>query len=191
MMFSRHFKHKESGPVPVRKSTGALTGVLQSRRVPLRGPLTPRTAACCINRMLVLAADNKVQPMVIEIDSVGGELADALSIIRTMNGIPCPVGTFCCGDVHGTAILVAAHGVRLNRVSLPIAQFSFASLRADPRNSDWQALMTILSKDTGREEPEIISWLAQADGFDPRDALARGLIDALGSKPLFPGHDGL
>lgn len=189
-MFSRNPKHKpEPAITTVRKSTGALTGVLHSRRVPLRGPMTERTAACCINRMLVLAADNKQQPIVIEIDSTGGAIADALSVIRTMNGIPCPVGTFCRGHVHGSAILIAAHGVRDNRVTMANAHFSFAPLHSSANEAGWHAMLQLLAQDTGRQEAEIVNWLSDRNNFPPQAAISRGIVDIVDSKPVFPAFN--
>lgn len=180
------------GPVPmghgaIRKSTGLLTGVLHSRRVPLRGPLTERTAACCLNRMLVLASDNKKQPIVIEIDSTGGPIVHALSIIRTMNGIACPVATFCRGAVQGAAIIIAAHGSKSHRVSAPGAEFTFGDIARESEATCWHSLIQILAHDTGREEQEIASWLAERGAFDAQRALQMGLVDVLGTKPIFPG----
>lgn len=186
-MFSRNHNTKpEILGASVRKSTGALTGVLHSRRVPLRGPITERTAACAINRMLVLAADNKQQPIVIEIDSTGGPIADALSVIRTMNGIPCPVGVFCRGHVQGSAIVIAAHGVKSYRVSMESAQFGFGSLHASANEAGRHAMLQLLAQDTGRQEADIVNWLSHGGGFDPQEAIRRGIIDVLDSKPAFP-----
>lgn len=173
-------------PVTLRKSTGALTGVLHSRRVPLRGPITERTAACCINRLLVLAADNKKQPIVIEIDSMGGLVVDTLPIIRTINGISCPVATFCRGHVGGTAIAIAAHGVKPYRIAMPAAKFTFGSLATSQSESGWHSMVQLLAQDTGLSEQEISQWLSERGGFLPEQAISRNLIDELGAKPVFP-----
>lgn len=175
-------------PVRVPKSTGVLTGVLHSRRVPLRGLITERIASCCINRLLVLAADNRRQPIVIDVESPGGSVRDALSIIRTVNGITCPVATFSRGYVGGAAVMIAAHGKRGYRVVMPGTRFQFApGLVPSPNgNEPWHSVLQILTTDSGHPEPEIEKWLRLGAEFDPARAMASGLVDVIGTKPLFP-----
>jgi ATP-dependent protease ClpP protease subunit len=196
-MNSRFSKPKhEVAPVRVPKSTGTLTGVLHSRRVPLRGPITERTAACCINRMLILAADNKKEPIIIDVESNGGSVKDALAIIRTMNGIVCPVATFCRGRITGAGIMIAAHGVKGFRVAHPDAQFAlpagFPAEAVERRNGDESGLVhtliQMLTTDTGRAETETWEWLRAGRFWTTPEAMSSGIVDVNGLKPLFPGY---
>lgn len=176
-------------PVRVPKSTGVLTGVLHSRRVPLRGLITERIAACCINRILVLAADNRRQPIIIDVESPGGSVRDALSIIRTINGITCPVATFSRGYVGGAAVMIAAHGLRGYRVAIPNTRFQFAPGLCSEPNHDvgpWHSVLQILAAAAQKPESEIEKWLRVGADFDPQKAVASGIIDLVGAKPLFP-----
>jgi ATP-dependent Clp protease, protease subunit len=170
-----------------------LTGVLHSRRVPLRGPITERTAACCINRMLILAADNRRQPIVIDVDSPGGSVKHALAIIRTMNGVACPVATFSQGKVEGSALLVAAHGIKGFRVAQPNTRFRIsAGMIHDVHDNNGEgavfrhAMIQVLSHDTGRPEAEVSNWLDKGIDFGSNDAESGGVVDCVGRKPLFP-----
>ena len=60
--------------------------------------------------MLILAADHKRLPIIIDVESPGGSLKEAFAIIRTMKGVSCPVATYCRGTIGGPSILIAAHG---------------------------------------------------------------------------------
>jgi ATP-dependent protease ClpP protease subunit len=176
-------------PARVPKSTGVLTGVLHSRRVPLRGLITERIAACCINRILVLAADNRRQPIIIEVESPGGSVREALSIIRTINGISCPVATFSRGYVGGAAVMIAAHGRRGFRVAVPATRFQLAPGLSTEPNHDvgpWHSVLQILAAASLRPEAEIEQWLRVGAEFDPQKAVASGIVDVIGTKPLFP-----
>lgn len=197
MMNSRFSKPKtDAAPVRVPKSTGTLTGVLHSRRVPLRGPITERTAACCINRMLILASDNKQEPIVIDVESTGGSVKDALAIIRTMNGVSCPVATFSRGQIGGAAIMIAAHGTKGYRVAHPDAHFAlpagFPAGAIQRRNGDESGLVhtliQVLTADTGRAENETSEWLSRGLNLSTAQAMANGIVDVPGTKPLFPGY---
>jgi ATP-dependent protease ClpP protease subunit len=184
---NRTTKRAETKLVP--KTTGTLTGVLHSRRVPLRGLITERVAACCINRILILAADNKAQPIIIDVESPGGSVRDCLSIVRTMNGVSCPIATFSRGYIGGGAVMIAAHGVHGYRVGVPNTRFHFAQGLGSMHNGDhipWHAVLQILSQDVSRPENEVATWLQNGADFDLDKAIRYGLVDVAGAKPLFP-----
>src|SRR5215467_3539417 len=114
----------------LRPSTGLLAAAGQERRVPLRGRITKQIANCCIARLLVLATENRQQPIITYIDSPGGSTSEVLGVISTINGIRCPVVTFCNGQAVGPAVLIAAHGLKGFRVGIPTARFSFKGFEA-------------------------------------------------------------
>lgn len=181
----------QSAPVRVPKTTGMLTGMLHSRRVPLRGVLTERSAACCINRMLILAADNKRQPIVVDVETPTGPLRDAVSVIRTMNGVPCPVATFSRGHVGVAGLLIAAHGLKGYRVAHPATHFRVPQGVATAENHDpeakfWHGVLQILAQDTGKSEEEIANWLKKGLDLDAERAIQLGFVDVLGTSPVFP-----
>ena len=116
-----------------RISTGLLTSAGLERRLTLRGRLTKPIAACCIARLLVLATEDHRQPIIAYIDSGGGLASETLGIISTMNGIRCPVITFCNGQAAGPALVIAAHGLKGFRVAVQGARFSFKLLAETSR----------------------------------------------------------
>jgi len=165
----------------------------QERRVPLRGRITKQIANCCIARLLVLATENVRLPIVTYIDSPGGSVAEALGVISTMNGIRCPVVTFCHGQAVGPAAVIAAHGLRGFRVGTPEAQFSLKGFETAGKGNDWAVFesvlpmfVEILAADAHKQRDQVLKWLKEGAQFTSQEALANGLIDAVSSQPLYP-----
>ena len=127
------------------------------------------------------------------IDSPGGPIKESLPIISTMNGIKCPIATFCRGDAGGSAAVIAAHGAAGFRVAAPSARFSFrrpGTSRAEhDLVSDERLLLTlaeILAKDVRKMEKEVLSWLTTGADLTADQALTHHLIDRVSAKPLMP-----
>jgi ATP-dependent Clp protease protease subunit len=176
-----------------RLSTGLLTGRGRQRSVELRGRVTKSIASCCIARLLVLASDAPGQPIAMHIDSPGGSLAESLAIISTINGIRCPVVTFCRGRVGGTAAVIAAHGLNGLRIATSETVFSLKLLnetgkwQVGPSNTPLPQLFAdILAKGTGKPEAKCLEWLTRGIEFTAEAAVKNGLIDKIGVQPVFP-----
>jgi ATP-dependent Clp protease protease subunit len=176
-----------------RLSTGSLADSDRQRLVPLRGRITRRVASCCINRMLVLAAENPHQPILMYIDSPGGLVTESLSIIATIEGIKCPMGTLCRGETGGVAALIAAHGNRGARVAIPDSRFSFKQLERDAQQEGLgegdqflKLLAGILGRDVQKPEAEVLEWFRQGAEFTAQEALKQGLIDLVSNLPIVP-----
>lgn len=176
-----------------RSSTGLLVGANHERGVPLRGRITKPIAACCIARLLVLATEQPGRPVIIYIDSPGGPAKDSLSILSTMNGIRCPIATFCLGDASGTAAVIAARGTPGFRTAHPNARFSFR--RPAPAKSAHDAsrdqkllplLAEMLAKDLAKPKAEVLAWLTNGAEFTAEQALAHHLVDRVSPTPLLP-----
>ena len=163
------------------------------RRVPVRGKISSQLASCCIARLLVLATEDRQKPIITYIDSPGGEPAEALSVISTMNGIHSPVVTFCRGVVGGPAAIIAAHGLKGCRTADPGAQFSLLLQSGTAANSGVHShesylklLAQILAADTGRPQEEVLGWLTHGAQFTPQEAIRHGLIDVIAREPVLP-----
>jgi ATP-dependent Clp protease, protease subunit len=171
-----------------RPSTGRLTSPIQERRVLLRGKITKLIASCCIARVVVLAAEDQVEPIVIHIDSPGGSASEAMGILSTINGIRCPVVTVCRGQAAGPAAVIAAHGKHGSRSALSSSRFSFGvGCFSDRASSNFESLYRmlaeVLAKDTGREVEEILEWFSTGAEFGTQEALRKGLIDSVTGTP--------
>ena len=174
-----------------RPSTGSLTTSGKERVFPLRGRITRQLCGCCIARLLVFGTEDRSRPILLRVDSSGGHISSALSIISTMNGIRTPIATFLGPRVEGTAVVIAAHGLRGFRVAPLGGQISFKTLSEEAAESDQTAsmvslLVEVLAKDTNQSEARVMGWLREGAEFDARQALEAGLIDVISSVPLLP-----
>ena len=120
-------------------------------------------------------------------------MTEAMSILSTMNGIHCPVLTFCRGEVVGPAVLIASNGLRGYRIAMPASRFSFKI--NDPKEARRErigfetllpALAEILMKNTGQPQNQILAWLSGGKSFGPQEAVRMGVIDAIAAEPLYP-----
>ena len=167
-----------------RPSTGRLISPTQERRVVLRGKITKVIASCCIARLVVLAAEDQEQPIIVHIDSPGGSASEAIGILSTMNGIRCPVLTFCRGQASGPAAVIAAHGQSGQRSAVLSTRFSLRlSCFSDHNQSNFESLLGLLveslSKDTHRPVEEVLQWFKTGLDLNPQDAIKRGLLDTV------------
>lgn len=171
-----------------RRSTGILAR--GERRVPVRGPISKLVATSCIARLLVLAAEDEHAPIMAYIDSPGGLASEALRLLASLNGIECPVATFCRGPQGGPATVLAAHGFPGFRVCSPNARFSFTFDPENPRHKSTekclQSLAEIVAQDTRQPSDHVWQWFLNKTEFTPQQAIAHGLIDLISAKPLFP-----
>ena len=144
-------------------------------------------------RLLVLATEQPGRPIVISIDSPGGPVKETLPILSTMNGIKCPIATFCRGEAGGTAAVIAARGAPGFRIASPGARISFQRSAASRTGHDlvsddklFPALAEILARAVHRPEAEVLAWLMDGVEFSVAQALANGLIDKVSPRPLLP-----
>jgi ATP-dependent Clp protease protease subunit len=140
-----------------------------------------------------LATENLKQPIITYIDSPGGSVAEALGVISTMNGIRCPVVTFCHGQAVGPAAVIAAHGMRGYRVGTATSRFSFKGFESAARGQDPAVVesvlpmfVEILAADAHKQRDQILKWFKDGVQFSAQEALAHGLIDAISAHPLYP-----
>lgn len=171
-----------------RRTTGLLAR--GERHVPVRGPITRLVATSCIARLLVLAAEDARAPILAYIDSPGGLASEALRILSSLDGIECPVATFCRGPQGGAAVALAAHGLRGFRVCSPNARFAF---KIDPENSRHrnadsylESLTEVLARDSGRPPETVSQWFRDQTVFSAQEAIVNGLIDSISVKPVIP-----
>jgi ATP-dependent Clp protease protease subunit len=177
----------------LRPSTGLLAAAGQERRVPLRGRFTKQLASCCIARLLVLATEHQQHPIITYIDSPGGSAAEALALISTMNGIRCPVFTFCHGQAVGPAAIIAAHGFRGCRAAVSSARFSFKGFDSAAKTVDgteldslFRLLADIFANDTRKPKEQVLKWFREGIQFNSQEALTNGLIDVISVQPVYP-----
>lgn len=166
---------------------------VEIRRAPLRGPITNRTSAFWIARLLYLEATDKRAPILVDLESPGGPVAESIRAIQVLAKMSCPVAVHCRGTISGTALSIAAHGLKGYRTADPGARFVFTPLPAETasdaeegRGSPEEQLIEGLAKAAGRQTSEVAGWLGTGAQFDAPQAAACGLIDKVLAKPVLP-----
>lgn len=139
----------------------------------------------------MLAAEDQQEPIIMYIDSPGGSTSEAMGILSTMNGVRCPVLTFCRGQAAGPAAVIAAHGLAGYRVATPGARFSLRLSASGGGPSDGlESLLPLLSeglsKDARHSPEEVMEWFRSGSEFTAQEALQRGIIDSIAEAPVVP-----
>ena len=166
-------------------STGLLVGG-HERGVPLRGRITQQNALACIARLVVLATEGPEVPILMYVDSPGGSIRDSLAIISTMNGIKCPIATFCYGTAGGTAAMIFAHGTPGFRAAKVTSAFSFKGWDGVREQDFHQSLAEVVAKDAHQQSAAVLEWLREGAEFNAQQALSNGLLDFLADEPVVP-----
>ncbi|MGH9297347.1 MAG: ATP-dependent Clp protease proteolytic subunit [Acidimicrobiales bacterium] len=176
-----------------------LEGFLFDRRITVvRGPLDDMMASRVATELMTLDATGD-EPVTFQMDSSGGSLSAAFTLIDVMDVLGVPVNVVCLGRVEGTAVAVAAAGT--HRLALPNARFRFGDpdcsfeaaasevelLAAEHRES-LERYHACLSRFSGKSGDEVASWCAARRSLDALEALEVGLIDEVAREkaPLRP-----
>lgn len=153
-----------------------------------------------IAQLLYLQFDDPDKPIYFYINSTGtswytgdaiGQETEAFAICDTINYVKPPVHTICIGQAMGTAAMILSCGAKGFRASLPNAtivlnqartgmgrsQASDIQIRANEIIANKQAMMDILSRNTGQSPEKISSDTNRMFYMTPEDAKEYGLID--------------
>ena len=177
-------------------------GELFSRRlVMLRGELDDQLAGQVAAELMMLDGSGD-EAVVLHVDSTGGPLHAAFTVIDTMDLLGVPVEVVCVGRAEGSAVGVVASGVR--RYASRHAQFCLAepdtSVSGSARDIEAWAVehqrqldryVQRLAGATGRPGEHVEADLAAGRWLGAEEAVAYGLIDGLwggdpGSPPRRP-----
>lgn len=173
--------------------------LLQRRTVLLRGPIDDQAATRLAAQLMWLdgAGDGAVD---LQLDSPGGPLPAAFSLVDTVEALGVPVHARCLGRVEGSALgLLAVCAVRSagrhTRFHLcePRSELSGSAAQLERRVQDHQRALadftTKLAAATGRPLEHLEAELATGRWLDAEEAVAFGLIDEIaapGDGPARP-----
>jgi len=143
------------------------------------------------SRLKYLDYVDSEEPITIEINSPGGDVASGLAIIDTMNYIEAPVKTVVCGMAASMAALIAASGTKGMRYALPhstimihqplggfgISQASDIDIYARNILRTRKMLNEILATACGRNPEEIENDTDRDYYMNAQEAREYGLID--------------
>lgn len=174
-----------------------LEGYLFDRRITvIRGPLDDLRATRVATELMTLDATGD-EPVTMQIDSPGGSLTAAFTLIDVMGALGVPVNVLCMGRVEGSAVAVAAGGS--HRLALPHTQFRFGEpdVSFEARASEAESIArsqldlieryhNVLGGFLGKPADEVAKWCAQGRFLGAEEARKVGLIDEIspGRAPL-------
>jgi len=152
-----------------------------------------------IAQLLYLQFEDREKPIYMYINSTGtswyggesiGFETEAFAICDTMNYIEPPVNTICIGQAMGTAAMILSAGTKGYRTSLPHAtiilnqprqgaqgQATDIQIRAKEVLSNKEAMLNILSRNTGQPKEKIAKDSDRMFYMSPQEAKEYGLID--------------
>ncbi len=152
-----------------------------------------------IAQLLYLQFEDREKPIYLYINSTGtswyggesiGFETEAFAICDTLNYIEPPVNTICIGQAMGTAAMILSAGTKGYRTSLPHAtiilhqprqgaqgQATDIQIRAKEVLENKEAMLTILSKNTGQPKEKIAKDSDRMFYMSPQQAKEYGLID--------------
>ena len=162
-----------------------------------------------IAQLLYLEFDNPDKPIYFYINSTGtswysgdaiGFETEAFAICDTLRYVKPPVHTICIGQAMGTAAVILSAGTKGQRASLPNAsivlhqprsgaqgQATDIQIRAKEVLHNKQAMLNILSNNTGRSVDELSRDSDRMSYLTPQQAMEYGLIDrVLSSRKELP-----
>ena len=96
--------------------------LLKERIVFLTGQIHDEMACVICAQLLFLEAENPKKDICLYINSPGGVVTSALSILDTMHYVRCDVSTLCLGQACSAGSLLLTAGTKGKRFSLPNAR---------------------------------------------------------------------
>lgn len=183
---------------PLRPEWGDwLEGYLFDRRITVvRGALDDLVATRVATELMTLDATGD-GPVTLQIDSGGGSLSAAFTLIDVIDALGVTVNVVCMGRIENTALAVAATGA--HRLAMPHTQFRFGDPETsfEGRASEVPGLAKAhldlidryheaIARSSGRPVDEVTAWCAEHRHMSAADALQFGIIDEVskGRAPL-------
>ncbi len=96
--------------------------LLSDRIIFLGGPVTDEVANIVVAQMLFLTNEDAKADVNLYVNSPGGSVTAGLSVIDTMQYIPCAVSTYIIGQAASMGSLIACSGAKGKRYTLPHAK---------------------------------------------------------------------
>ena len=147
-----------------------------------------------IAQLLFLEFDDPEKPIYFYINSTGtswysgdaiGFETEAFAICDTLRYVKPPVHTICIGQAMGTAAVILSAGTKGQRAALPHSSIVLHQPRSGAQG---QAMLEILSNNTGRTVEELSKNSDRMSYLTPHEAVEFGLIDrVLSSRKDLPG----
>jgi ATP-dependent Clp protease protease subunit len=169
--------------------------LLKERVVFITGTIHDDMASLVCAQLLFLESEDANKDVSIYINSPGGGVTAALSMLDTMNYIKCDVSTLCIGQACSAGSLLLCAGQKGKRFALPNARIMIhqpsggASGQAADMEIQLRELLNIRTRlnkiyanNTGQTVKNIEEAMDRDNFMSPEDALKFGLIDKVLEK---------
>lgn len=173
--------------------------LLNKERIVMIGtPIMDYTAAIVVAQLLYLEKDNKEKPIMLYINSPGGDITAGLAIRDTMRMIRCPVHTIGFGQCASMAATLLASGEKGHRGVLPSTrvlihqpwqgggggQQSDVEIQARELRRMRDQIEKYLSEDTGQPLEKIHTDCDRDFIMEAEEAVKYGLVDKVIQKRM-------
>ena len=169
--------------------------LLKERIIFLTGQIYDEMASLICAQLLFLESEDATKDVHMYINSPGGVVTSALSILDTMRYIKCDVSTLCIGQACSAGSLLLSSGTKGKRFVLPNARIMIhqPSGGAQGQATDIEIhareilnlkerLNKIYAENTGKDIETITNAMERDRFMSAEDALEFGLVDKIVSK---------
>lgn len=165
---------------------------LSARRIlQLRGPLDDAAAGTLCARLMYLDGSGD-EAVTMYLDSSGGPIQAALTVIDAIDLLGVPVNTVCLGHAQGPAVAVVAAGSSRRAAAHARFRLCEPAAAADGQAAQLQAwadhyleqselLASVLARKTGQAKEHVEADIAAGRWLDASAAVAYGIVDAIWS----------
>ena len=166
--------------------------LLKERIIFLCDEINHQTASITIAQLLFLEAEDPKKDITLYISSPGGNIADGLGIIDTMNHLKCDVSTICIGMAASMGAMILSQGTKGKRFVLPnsevmihqpltgtggYVQVSDIEITAKNGLRHKNTLAEMLAKSCGKTKEQIIKDMDRDYWMDANEAKKYGIVD--------------
>jgi ATP-dependent Clp protease, protease subunit len=177
--------------------------LLRDRVVFLGGEMDDVLANLVVAQLLFLEAEDPEKDVSLYVNSPGGDTTALFAIYDAMSAIRCDVATWCIGQAASAAAVILAAGTHGKRHALPNArvllhqphgglqgQSEDIRIHADEIVRQRRQMETILARHTGQTIERIHEDLDRDFILGPEEAVAYGVVDAVGAPRSSPSAVG-
>ncbi|MGZ8620897.1 MAG: ATP-dependent Clp protease proteolytic subunit [Actinomycetota bacterium] len=173
--------------------------LLRDRVVFLGGEMDDVLANLVVAQLLFLEAEEPEKDVSLYVNSPGGDMTALFAIYDAMSAIRCDVATWCIGQAASAAAVILASGAPGTRPVLPNArvllhqphgglqgQSEDIRIHAVEIGRQRRQMEEILARHTGQTVDRIHEDLDRDFILGPDEALAYGVVDAIGAPRSAP-----
>jgi ATP-dependent Clp protease protease subunit len=170
---------------------GMASKLLKSRAVVISQQVDAKLTAKVLSQLVLLEQEGPEEPIIVFINSPGGEIFSGFAIFDMLNFIACPVTTIVTGFAASMGSILSLAADKGRRFSMPKAKImihqpllmgyqgraSECEIQAREILKTRDHLVKLYAEQTGKSQKEIKKALDRDNWFSAEEALEYGLID--------------